>query len=118
MDIKKKLYNAYDDKIKENKKPYKTLATNLALKRGFMVNAVKLKKTKAGWKMDEIGVVKLPKILENLFLSDLGEYGVKKVCDPNMGKIYILEANGVDGFGREYKTAKAWDGKPMLLKKV
>lgn len=117
MDLRKKLYDAYKEQIEANKKPYKPLAQNLGIRKAFHVNAVKLKIVKKKWVVEEIGVANLPSVASKLFLSDLGDYGVKKICHPDSGKILIIEGNGQDGFGRRYDTAKWHDAKPMLLKK-
>jgi len=117
MDLRKKLYDAYKEQIEANKKPYKPLAVNLGIRKAFHVNAVKLKIKNKKFVVDEIGVANLPAVASKLFLSDLGDYGVKKICHPDAGKILIVEGNGQDGFGRRYETAKWHDSKPMLLKK-
>ena len=117
MDLRKKLYDTYGDKIEAKTKPYTTLAQNLGVRKQFHVNAIKLKKMKSGWKVEEMGLCNLPTVASKLFLSDLGDYGVKKICHPDLGKIMIIEGNNEDGFSRRYETAKWFDGKALLLKK-
>lgn len=113
------LYNKYGEKIKDEKGSAQAkLADALRLKKAFYVNAIKLKKKKSGWSVDEIGYVALPAMAQEAFLSRLGEHGSTGTCHPDKGRILLIEANGKSGFGpngRRYKTAYFEEGEANLL---